>query len=72
MFIPLRDISSLQGKRLACQKSSCKAEFIFLATDDRIGTKRCACGGILVPAPMGTAPMASSAFTSLASGRRVA
>jgi hypothetical protein len=68
MFIPLPDISTLQGKRLVCQ--GCKTESFFLATDNRVGTRRCACGGILVPTLMGTALMAASAFRVLQSDSR--
>ena len=64
MFIPLPDISSLQSKHLVCQNYSCKAEIILLATDNRIG-KRCSCGGMLVPALVGTALMAASALRVL-------
>lgn len=67
MFIPLPEFSSLQGRHLVCENSSCKAEFIILATDNRVGTKRCACGGILISALMSNALKAASALPVLQS-----
>jgi hypothetical protein len=67
MFIPLPDISSLQGRHLVCGNCGCKAEFIFLATDNRIGTRRCACGGILISLLESNVRKAASALSALQS-----